>query len=146
MSISRSRKEEREGKQPKSIHFNFNFQVSYGFNRFRLQTSKVPNCERDIFRDRPEDKTQYYSRVVGLKDDLSGAQTKPELLKSAEDVVREGIEPSASSGSEEEESSDEDGEGEEGDEKKHKSSARPRDESPNSKKVNLHPHERSLIT
>ena len=111
----------------------------------------MPHYERDIFKAKNTENevaAAYYSRVAGLKDDLSGAQTKPEILKKAEDVVREGLsqrklaereesDGNSSSISSGEEEVGEGGAGneEDGTKKGFKTSARPRDESPNSRKV-----------
>lgn len=82
--------------------------------------------ERDIRQVKSGEKTELvYTTVTGIKSDLSGPQQVPEILENSVQNP---------SGSESKDSSSEASDSE--DEKKQfVSSARPRDESPNSRKV-----------
>lgn len=71
-----------------------------------------------------EKKELIYSTVTGIKSDLSGTQQKPDIL---DDSSGDDSDEGSSNGQ-----SDDNGET---DKKKFVSTARPRDESPNSKKV-----------
>lgn len=86
--------------------------------------------ERDIRQVKAGEKTELvYSTVTGIKPDLSGPQHVPEILEKSQesdeesDTSEDGDDDSESSGSESEE------------QKKFVNSARPRDESPSTKKV-----------
>ncbi|CAG4950658.1 unnamed protein product [Colias eurytheme] len=84
--------------------------------------TEVINYERDITKAKKGDTTDLiYKKIAGFNEDLTGTVDKPDILQ--EDEISES-------------GSDSDSENEEGDEKtKFKNSARPRDESPNSKKA-----------
>nr|CAD7401879.1 unnamed protein product [Timema poppensis] len=83
---------------------------------------QVVDIERDIRNVKSgKDKELVYKTITGLKGDLSGPQTKPEIL-----------EKTTSSGEEEEDSSERENSSE--DDSKFVNSSRPRDESPDSKK------------
>lgn len=71
-----------------------------------------------------------YSSVTGIKADLSGTQQVPEILDNSTKPEDEESDSGSSSGDSGDESGSEDENG-----KKFVSSARPRDESPNSRKV-----------
>ncbi|CAH1638819.1 unnamed protein product [Spodoptera littoralis] len=92
--------------------------------------TEVINYERDINNAKKGDTEDLaYKKIAGFKEDLSAAD-KPDILQDEaailqEDDVNEDEESNSESESEE---------GEEG-KKQHKNSARPRDESPNSKKL-----------
>ena len=78
--------------------------------------------ERDIKQVKSGEKTELiYTTVTGIKADLSGPQQTPEILSN----------PVADETSSEDTSSNDS----DGDKKQFVSSARPRDESPNSRKV-----------
>lgn len=84
--------------------------------------------ERDIRQVKAGEKTELiYSTVTGIKADLSGTQEVPEILERQAETESEGSDS---------ESSSSEHSGGDGTRKKFVSSARPRDESPNSKKVN----------
>nr|CAD7197277.1 unnamed protein product [Timema douglasi] len=84
--------------------------------------AEVVDIERDIRNVKSgKDKELVYKTITGLKGDLSGPQTKPEIL-----------EKTTSSGEEEEDSSERENSSE--DDSKFVNSSRPRDESPDSKK------------
>lgn len=81
--------------------------------------------ERDIRQIKAGEKTELvYTTVTGIKSDLSGPQQIPEILDNT-------VENSSSNDSD---STSNDSDSEE-DKKQFVSSARPRDESPNSRKV-----------
>ncbi len=83
--------------------------------------------ERDITQVKSGEKKELiYTTVTGIKADLSGPQHIPEILDSSG--------PATNGTNSEETSSNSDSE-DEGDKKQFVSSARPRDESPNSRKV-----------
>ena len=82
--------------------------------------------ERDIRQIKSGEKIELnYTTVTGIKPDLSGPQQVPDIL---DDCVAAGTSSDEASN----ESDSEDGE-----KKQFVSSARPRDESPNSRKVNF---------
>lgn len=82
--------------------------------------------ERDIRQVKSGEKTELiYTTVTGIKADLSGPQQIPEILDSS---------GPATNGTNSEDTSSSDSEDED-DKKQFVSSARPRDESPNSRKV-----------
>lgn len=82
--------------------------------------------ERDIRQVKSGEKTELiYTTVTGIKSDLSGPQQIPEILDNSVQA------PSES----ESEDSSSDASNSEDDKKQFVSSARPRDESPNSRKV-----------
>lgn len=84
--------------------------------------------ERDIRQVKAGEKTELiYSTVTGIKSDLSGPQRVPEILEKTQDSDEEEDSPEG----DDSEGSDSDS----GDQNKFVNSARPRDESPNSKKV-----------
>ena len=94
--------------------------------------SQVVFFERDISQVKAGEKKELlYSTVTGLKSDLSGTQQTPEILDQA------ASDPAAAptTGSSASEDSDGSDSQDEAGNKKFVSSARPRDESPNSKKV-----------
>ena len=83
--------------------------------------------ERDIRQIKSGEKTELiYTTVTGIKPDLSGPQQIPEILDNSAETI-----PDASS----DEGSSEDSSEDENDKKTFVNSARPRDESPNSRKV-----------
>nr|CAD7575960.1 unnamed protein product [Timema californicum] len=84
--------------------------------------AEVVDIERDIRNVKSgKEKELVYKTITGLKGDLSGPQTRPEIL-----------EKTTSSGEEEEDSSERENSSE--DDSKFVNSSRPRDESPDSKK------------
>ena len=92
-----------------------------------MTTWQVVFYERDINQVKAGEKKELlYTTVTGIKSDLSGPQQVPDILERQSTSS----EPTSSDGSDTE---DEEGNGV----KKFISSARPRDESPNSKKVFL---------
>nr|CAD7264530.1 unnamed protein product [Timema shepardi] len=85
--------------------------------------AEVVDIERDIRNVKSgKEKELVYKTITGLKGDLSGPQTRPEIL-----------EKTTSSGEEEEDSSERENSSE--DDSKFVNSSRPRDESPDSKKT-----------
>lgn len=110
----------------------------------------VVDFERD-FRRVKQGETLIYTTLHGLKEDLSAPRQEPEILendaKEAEDVKKEPANPSSEEEESDEENSDEDSEEDEedddeddedeagDDQSKSEIHFRPRDESPNSKKV-----------
>ncbi|KAH9644148.1 hypothetical protein HF086_010363 [Spodoptera exigua] len=93
--------------------------------------TEVINYERDINKAKTGNAEELaYKKIAGFKEDLSAAD-KPEILQ--EDILQED-DINEDSGSESD-SEGESGDGEEESRKQFKNCARPRDESPNSKKL-----------
>ena len=84
---------------------------------------EVVDYERDIKEAKTQGSEMIYSTLTALKNDMSGARNKPALLESDNELSNSETDAESDSNSEENE------------DKKIHTAARPRDESPNSRKI-----------